>query len=928
MEFRLREKLTILFMLSAISLSLFAACDNWFNQQIKRIATENSRRNIDALHRIAARTEKKLFLTRKILPVLRKTVENNADINLIQSYFAEKFGIDLNIYRFSAAGKLVETAPRQATNLWLMRNLYPAISEKNLDKIPPLAKNLDKKIQFAFGFGKDLVSIRENEERIIQTFFDNQEGILAWTARDKGGVIIYSSTLPDPDRIFLGEAISLKRPANLVKTGIISETGAGGNVAQRAYQHVVEKNQQHGTFAGQYWAFIKAASGRIYFACFSIPTCRLTRFMFLFRTLIAVLTMTSLAFFILSSKALSLKFLLISMFAAASLIPLGGIAFTSYENLDVFEQIEARKIRAIQEETLGNIAQNFSAYLSSCSDELMKLTQEPGKGGNDPRTARMSEEIRARFPEARVTVRNAGAERLYYYGPMISQGRETVFKSLARKLIERYAPDRLSEQKYNGNLFSDSMVNKDDMGFSTLLNYPNMLQMVSTGNADLLLFYRMLPKSAGDAAIVVVELSTYPTMKRYLQSFNPKRFSADQVNMQISAFFPDGYRWSLPPSFQSEQPLLRLAEEVWLSGQSKFQKYSDHLSGYALAIPFASLSGKCLIAFCSDEHILQNLDKMKSRFFFGAAIALMILVSIVVWLSRQLISPLKHLSRGVDALAQRKFETRLPEPPGEDEMAQLFKAFNEMMAESYDMQIAKNVQEGLVPQEFPSIPGYSLHGLLREASELGGDCLDCFMISNTRMLFLIGDITGHGVGSALIMAFSRAVTFHWSQSEKNLSPTTLADQLDFMLRKNQTRRMFMGIICGVLDTEKQQIELVVKGHIYPLLLKADGGKKWVGTPAYPLGIGKMTPASSMFIDFRPGDRLLCITDGILESRFAGKTLGFEGIEKWAGEIGTFDAKDFTTELENRYMSWTRHNQHDDISIFAVCGNRELTDEKQ
>lgn len=87
-------------------------------------------------------------------------------------------------------------------------------------------------------------------------------------------------------------------------------------------------------------------------------------------------------------------------------------------------------------------------------------------------------------------------------------------------------------------------------------------------------------------------------------------------------------------------------------------------------------------------------------------------------------------------------------------MARLFQTFNEMMAESRELQVARNVQEGLVPAKFPDIPGYSISGKIFTASDLSGDCLDGFRLPDGRFAFLVGDITGHGVAAALLMAFS------------------------------------------------------------------------------------------------------------------------------------------------------------------------------
>lgn len=919
MRFWLYEKLTLLFMLTAIFLSLFSGIDNWFANKIKQHKHQSEENRLEQLGQIAARTDKQLFITRNILPLLPSVVEFGADINLLHSFFKKHFQIDLNFYKFSPRGKLEKTAPTRPPNLWLMKNLFAAVSEKRLEKLPQLAKSLDKKIQFAFGYGKDLVSIRENPERIIQTVFENQEGLICWTSRPKGGLIIFASSLPEQYSIFRNEATRIKKPQTMHQVGLLKETASKNQrfLPLQAYRHLLESGKEKGEFAGKNWVFLKSNSGQIFFASFFQEKCLLTKIMFLIRLILAIVFLTTVYLVVFTSTSLSLKALLISMFFASSMIPLSGLAVTSVENLEVFQQIEARKIRAQQEETLGNIAQNFSAYLASCSATLMRLTQNPGTGPEDPTTLEMTGKILNIFPDARITTRNSGAQILFYHGPIVSQGRETVFKSLSRKLIERYAPERLDEHKYNGNPFSDSLVNKDDMGFGTLLNFPDILQVVSTGNSELLLFYRVLPVSAGECAIVIIELSTYHTIKNYLQSLNQKQFSIENTLMQVCAFFPDGYRWSLAPLKQNEQPLLRVAERVWLTGTTEFRKIAGQNAGYALGIRFSSLSGNCLIAFCSDEQIDRALQKMRQRLFFGSIIAIILLLSVSMWLHHQLLSPLQHLEKGVVALSQRKFEARLPEIPGKDEIAGLFSAFNDMMAESYDMQIAKNVQEGLVPQSFPKLKNFSVHGMLREASELGGDCLDCFMISEDKMLFLIGDITGHGVGSALMMAFSRAVTFHWSQSQENTSPAALADHIDSMMRKNKTSRMFMGIICGILDTQSNRVELVVKGHIYPLLIRADKSLTWVGTPAYPLGIGKASPACSISLEFKPGDKLLCLTDGILEARSANRPLGFEGIEQWALETMNDDTVEWIRILEEKFNAWSSDQQNDDISILAI-----------
>ncbi|MGM0601279.1 MAG: PP2C family protein-serine/threonine phosphatase [Candidatus Rifleibacteriota bacterium] len=918
------EKLILTFMLLAISISIFIGMENWFKEKIESVNNKTTAQRKKILQDIVRLTEPEAFYNKKLLPLLRLITEKNKDIDTIHSFYRQKYGIELNIYQFSDKNKLSAIAPSNAPNKWLIKKLYPALREKSAKELSDYAKQLDKKIEFAYGYGKDLVSIKESPERLIETTFDNKNGFLAWTSRKNGGVILYCQQLPDRNEIFQQQIKNFKAQIGLEKTGLFALNSEQDSykLVKSAHNHLVELSTDSGIYAGKFWIFLKSISGKIYFARFSTIKNFWRSILFKFRLILAIVIFVFIAFIVLSNSALNLKVLLTCMFMAASLIPLGSIALTAYENLEIYQEIETNKIKAGQEEVLGNISHNFSAYLASCSTTLYRLTSDPGESAESSKTAAMKKNILAIFPEAKITVRNSGGEILFYHGPIVSDGRETVFKSLSRKLIERYAPKRLDEHEYQGNQFVDSIVSKDDMGFGTLLNFPDKLQLIETGNSQLLLFFRLLRPEKGDCAIVLVELSPYETIKKYLRSLSLQRFTIDNRKINIAAFFPAGYRWSLPPSYKLRKPALDLAERAWVTGRSQSRHIKNGASGFMHAGNAESLLGNYLVAFCSDDHITRTLDEMRFNIIWGAVAIVALLSLIVFWLYRQLISPLAGLSNGVKALARRNFAYRLPELPGKDEIANLFSAYNEMMAESYDMQIAKNVQEGLVPQKFPDVPGFSVHGMLKEASDLGGDCLDCFMVNEEKLLFLIGDITGHGVGSALMMAFSKAVTFHWSQEESDPTPATLADQIDKMLRKNKTSKMFMGVICGILDIKTGTIELVVKGHIYPLLIKADKKTEWIGLPAYPLGIAKFKNARSISFKLETGDKLLCITDGILESRKNNCPVGFEGIESWAIETCNDNAETWINALEDRYNKHADNDQKDDISIFAICNNRK------
>lgn len=924
-ESNLREKLTVLFMLVAIFLAMVFGAESLLNGRREAFASERLNRRQAVVAELAAQVEPRLYLNRTILPLLPLYGENrqnigSTDLVAVQMHYLQHKGLDLAFYQFDKSGALIQTAPARAPNLWLMRNLFPALRETDLKKLSQHRRNLDKKIEFAFGYGKDLNSIRENPETLINTTFNDQNGVIAWTSRPNGGLIVVCQKIPHDNSVFKMQTRNLKRREGLTRVGLLNQDYTlDHSLAARAIKHLGQRSSDYGNFAGRFWSFTNLRSAKTVFAAFKIEpnpyerVQQMARLLFLALAVALVLLITIAG----NESTISLKKLVISMFFASSLLPLSGIAFSVLDNLDVFTQIHINKVRSAKEETLGNIVQNYSRYIASCSASLLTMTAVPGSGINDARTSSMVTAIENTFPGARITLRNAAGEVMFKNSAESSSGRETVFKSLARRIVERYAPERLDEMEYSGNPFSDALVRKDDMGFGTLLNYPDRLQLVVTGNSDFLLFFRLLPTSAGNCAVIIVELSTFNTIKSYLNTLRATPMTVEGSTMQLAAFYPDGYRWSLPPLLSQQKITLNLAETAYATGKPQFRRFSGNDNGFALCLPVAELANNCLVAFCSAQPLDEALWRMKKAIFLAALVALVLIASIAFWLSRQLIAPLAKLEYGIDALSKRNFDVRLPVPSGKDELANLFGAFNEMMAESYDMQIAHSVQEGLVPSEFPKLDDYSMFGMLQPASDLGGDCLDCFTLPDGKLLFLVGDITGHGVGSALIMAFSRAITFHWSQTSQ-VSPTSLTDQIDSMLRENRTQRMFMGLICGVLDSARNEIEVVVKGHIYPLKISADGTASWAGLPAYPLGIAKSVPASSIKIAMAPGDALLCMTDGFLEAyNRRMKPIGFDGIETWATETRCEDAKVWVERLEKRFRIWCDNQQSDDISIFII-----------
>lgn len=920
------EQVTISLMIVAFFLTALYAAEKALTNKLNKTEAAKKHVSIQMLNDLSYNTEPKIFEVSKILPLLRLTLENkDIKLNKIRNFFKDKYALDLNIYKFSSNGKLVSKTPNRPPDLWLMKKISAALKVHDPSKLKKIRKQLNKKIQFAFGYGKDIDSLLEHPEELIPVTSDEKSGVLAWSTRKNGNVIIYCPSLPSENTIFskYSKEITYKDKYKIAGFFRKHRLRNSSSLPIQAYDYLSSKSNTSGKFANLDWYFLKTISGRIVFTAFEITPNIYVKLRFITRLLLTGFFFLIFIWYQGVGRQLpfGLTKLVIAAFIASALVPVSSIIANTSENISTYREIQINRVRVFQKEFLGNISQKFDSYLGSATATLLKLTDKAIMGKSKSKYQKLSDDVNLIFPDTKVYVRNAGAEILFPKNNVRSDGGELVFKAMARRMVERYLPERVNEHKYNGNAFADILVRKDDMGLSTLLNHPNQIQMVKPGATSMLLMLKTVDRKIDDSAIISFQIDPEIAIKNYLRNQYSKVSGLDGIRVYFYALDPLKYKWIFSPPKRLAKSFLRIAKISWTTETPQTSMIHDKQTGkygLAMCVKSTELDNKCLIAYFPYDKIERDLAKMKKHVVAGAVISIFMIIIIAIWISRQFINPLKTLEKGVIALSERKFDAQLNVPPGKDEFSNLFTAFNEMMAESYDMQVAKSVQEGLVPHEFPKVENYSLHGILKTASDLGGDCLDCFKLPNDNLLFLIGDITGHGVGSALIMAFSRAITFHWSQLS-SLSPTSLVEEIDNMLRANTTTRMFMGCVCGILDVENNEVNLVTKGHIYPMLItKNKTEMNWIGSPSYPMGIGKFSLPKLIKFKMNPGDMLVSVTDGYLEALNASNEIvGFERIEKWVCSSNTNNAFELTAYMLSKFKLWNRTEQLDDISMFAL-----------
>jgi serine phosphatase RsbU (regulator of sigma subunit) len=182
----------------------------------------------------------------------------------------------------------------------------------------------------------------------------------------------------------------------------------------------------------------------------------------------------------------------------------------------------------------------------------------------------------------------------------------------------------------------------------------------------------------------------------------------------------------------------------------------------------------------------------------------------------------------------------------------------------HELQIARSIQQSLLPKLRPQIPGFAVAGWSQSAEDTGGDFYDWKRLSSGRWVVILADVTGHGIGPAMLASVCRAYSRASFNDHDNLE-TTLQN-INRSFAEDLTPERFATFVAAVFQEGSDQVELLSAGH-GPLFIYSacDQSLQYMYAQALPLGIvPEMASASPVKLSMQPGDMVLLITDGFFE----------------------------------------------------------------
>lgn len=193
-----------------------------------------------------------------------------------------------------------------------------------------------------------------------------------------------------------------------------------------------------------------------------------------------------------------------------------------------------------------------------------------------------------------------------------------------------------------------------------------------------------------------------------------------------------------------------------------------------------------------------------------------------------------------------------------------------------DLELARKVQQGLLPQQPPDLPGYDVFDFYAPAQQIGGDYYDYVPLPDGRLAVVMADVAGKGISAALVMTTLASKVALALATEPDLAAAVARINADFCRQGWEER--FATFLACVIDPRTHRATLVNAGHLPLTLRGSDGAVEFVAADSTCLPLGWDPEARYFATEFAiaPGETVLLSTDGISEALdFEGRIYGLD-----------------------------------------------------
>jgi len=283
--------------------------------------------------------------------------------------------------------------------------------------------------------------------------------------------------------------------------------------------------------------------------------------------------------------------------------------------------------------------------------------------------------------------------------------------------------------------------------------------------------------------------------------------------------------------------------------------------------------------------VLGVMAGLAGALLFVYLVALALAFALVASITRNV----NRMSRASAAIAQGNFSVRV-NTKSKDQIGDLARSFDGM-ADSIqrllldtarkerleaEIAVARTIQQKLLPPAAAELAGVKVLAHVQSVAEIGGDYYDYIPSPDGRTAIAIGDVSGHGLPTGLLVAMAKAALA--TLIESGLTGPAIFTRLNDLIHRSTDSRSYMTLALFVLDSASRSAELTNAGQLAPYRVSQTGVES-LPLPSFPLGISQSSEFATQVWSLASGDRVVFLTDGLVECTSpSGEPFGFDRLE--------------------------------------------------
>jgi sigma-B regulation protein RsbU (phosphoserine phosphatase) len=241
-----------------------------------------------------------------------------------------------------------------------------------------------------------------------------------------------------------------------------------------------------------------------------------------------------------------------------------------------------------------------------------------------------------------------------------------------------------------------------------------------------------------------------------------------------------------------------------------------------------------------------------------------------------------------------------------------------LRAREGEFQLARAIQQGLLPEAPPALAGFSIAGATRASQETGGDYYDFLPMSDGHWGIAVGDASGHGIGAALLISETRA--YLRALALTHTDPGTMLRLLHHRFAEDIRTDHFVTLFFARLCPPKRSLVYGNAGHWPGYVLDAQGNVKFVlKSTSLPLGVdpsGDICNAPEITLD--PGDLVFLLSDGIVEATSGiGSLFGIRRALEVIRTHRDHPPGEIIAALLHQVREWSQNVLVDDMTVILI-----------